>query len=92
MGMAAPHCIAFVNPKCANDAKQKKRVKIARVLNGKQNSAAAHTSGGLHVARRDWIRQLQTVWGDHLYCHSQSGGTTCSAVDSLGGPLLRGTS
>ena len=49
MGMAAPHCIAFVNPKCANDAKQKKRVRIACVLNGKQNSAvygaAAHTSG-----------------------------------------------
>ena len=38
MGMAAPHCIAFVNPKCANDAKLK-RVRIAHVLNGKQNSA-----------------------------------------------------
>ena len=96
MGMAAPHCIAFVNPKCANDAKQKKRVRIACVLNGKQNSAvygaAAHTSGGLHVARGDQIRQLQTVWGDHLCCRRQSGGTTCSAVDSLVGLLLGGTS
>ena len=73
--------IAFVNPKCANDAKQKQRVRIACVFNGKQNSAvygaAAHTSGGLHVARGDHIRQPQTVWGDHLF-----------ATDSPGGPLV----
>ena len=72
MGMAAPHCIAFVNPKCANDAKRK-RVRIARVLNGKQNSAvygaAAHTSGGQHVARQG---QGGTRYGNH----KQSGGTT----------------
>ena len=38
MGMAAPHCIAFVNnySKCANDAKQEQRLRIAHVLNGKQ--------------------------------------------------------
>ena len=70
MGMAAPHCITFVNPKCTNDAKQKKRVRIVHVLNGKQKSAvhgaAAYVSGGLHVARGDQIWQLQTVWGDHL--------------------------
>ena len=83
MGTAAPHCIAFVNPKCANDAKQKKRVRIACVLNGKQKSAvygaATHTSRGLHVARGDQIRQPQ-----------QSAGTTCSicTTDSPGGPLV----
>ena len=81
MDMAAPHCIKFVNPKCANDAKQKNRVRIARVLNGKQNravhGAAAHTSGGLHVTRGDRIRQLQTV------CV-----TTYAAIDSPGGPLV----
>ena len=49
MGMAAPHCIAFVNPKCANDAKQK-RVRIARVLNGKQNSAVYGAAAHIQVA------------------------------------------
>ena len=92
MGMAAPHCIAFVNPKCANETKQKKRVRNAHVLNGKQNSAvygAAHIYkwGTIYVARGDRIRQLQTVLGDHLCFHRQSGRTTCSAVDSLGGPV-----
>ena len=95
MGMAPPHCIAFVNRKCANDAKQKKRVRIDRVLNGKQNSAvcggAAHTSGRLHIARGRGLDTATTnSLGDHLCCHRQSGGTTCSAVNSLGGPLLGG--
>ena len=71
MGMAAPHCIAFVNPKCANDAKQKK-VRVACVLNGKQNSAvygaAAHTGWGLHVARGE--------------------GPDTATTNSLGGPLV----
>ena len=30
--------------------------------------------------------------GDHMFCHRQSGGTTCSAMDSLEGPLLGGAS
>ena len=70
MGMASPHCVAFVNPKCAKHAKQKKRVRIACVLNGKQNSAAygavAHTSGETTCSKGDRIRQLQTVWGGPL--------------------------
>ena len=77
MSMAAPHCIAFVNPKCANDAKQKKRVRTACVLNRKQNSAvygaAAHTSGGQHVARQG---QGGTRYGNH----KQSGGTTFELI------------
>ena len=43
-------------PKCAKDTKQKKRGRIDCVLNGTQNSvvygAAAHASGGLHVASK----------------------------------------
>ena len=42
MGMAAPHCTAFVNPKCVNDAKQKQRVRVACVLNGNQNDSAVY--------------------------------------------------
>ena len=30
--------------------------------------------------------------GDHIFCHGWSGGTECSAADSLGGPILGGTS
>ena len=70
------------------DAKQKKRVRIARVLNGKQNSAvygaAAHRSGELHVARGTGYGNYKQSGGPLVL---QSGGTTCG---QSGGTAFRG--
>ena len=41
MGMAAPHCIVFVNPKYANDVKQEQKVrKLKWFYNGDQKTVS----------------------------------------------------
>ena len=74
--------VAFlIHSKCANTAKQKQGVKIAHIVKWEPvSSLLLHSlwcnKGGLCVAREDQIWLQQTVRGDHMFCHGQSGRTT----------------